>query len=211
MIYVATKNAGKLRELSAIFQDAGWQLTTLTDYRDVSEGDESYSANAALKARALREQLVKLGIAAAVLGDDSGLEVAALGGKPGVRSARYGGESASWPQRRSLLLAEVARDAAGDSSARFVCALHYIAPDGRETHVVSDYPGIVVKQERGERGFSYDSLFESPAHGLTFAELEEAEKNRISHRARAAASLLRALKAEPEISDLSGNDNACGT
>ena len=192
-VYVATKNAGKLRELHAIFAGWGWKLSTFPAYRDVVEGDDSYAANAALKARALRAQLLSAGIAASVLGDDSGLEIMALGGRPGIRSARYGGENATWPQRRSALLAEAAASGSLDRRARFVCALHFIAADGSETPAWASYEGTLADRERGAGGFSYDPIFVSPADGRTFAEIDEDEKNSISHRARAAETLLAAL------------------
>ncbi len=192
-VYVATKNAGKLRELRAIFSPFDWDLLTFPDYSDVVEGDDSYAANAALKARALRAQLLSAGIAASVLGDDSGLEVAALDGRPGIRSARYGGESATWAERRSGLLAEAAASGSADRSARFVCALHFIAADGMETAVCASYHGTLAERERGVGGFSYDPIFVSPPHGLTFAQIDEVEKNSVSHRARAARALLTAL------------------
>ncbi len=194
-LYIATKNAGKLRELRAIFAGSGWEVLTFSGYRDVAEGDESYADNAALKARALEAQLRAAGVYAAVLGDDSGLEVSALGGRPGVRSARYGGDGATWAERRAALLAEVAATRSPDRRARFVCALHYLAPDGSEVPVAADYEGLLSDAERGAGGFSYDPIFVSPAHGRTFAELAEDEKNRISHRARAVAALLAALTA----------------
>ena len=124
---MATKNAGKLGELRAIFGRYGWTLATFEGYADPAEGDTSYEDNAALKARALRRQLEAWGTRAAVLGDDSGLEVRALDGRPGVLSARYGGSNATWSQRRRGLLNEVSASN-GDRSAAFVCALHFIAP-----------------------------------------------------------------------------------
>ena len=210
-VYVATKNAGKLRELFAIFSGCGWQLSTFPDYRDVIEGDDSYAANAALKARALRTQLLTAGIAASVLGDDSGLEIAALDGRPGIRSARYGGETATWPQRRSALLSEAAASGSDDRRARFICALHFIAADGSETPVCGTYEGTLAEHERGAGGFSYDPIFVSPAHGRTFAEIDEAEKNSISHRARAAETLLAALSHAAEIGADSGKVARSGT
>ncbi len=194
-VFVATKNAGKLRELVAIFADYGWELETFPGYADVEEGETSYAENAALKARALRKQLLEHAIEAAVLGDDSGLEVAALGGRPGVLSARYGGPDATWAQRREMLLGEVGA-AAGDRRATFVCALHFIAADGTETAVIERFAGEIAEHERGEAGFSFDPIFTIPSLGRTFAELDEVQKNRLSHRARAARALLAALDAQ---------------
>ena len=108
LVYAATKNAGKLRELRELFAGSGWQIEPYAGYGDVVEGETSYAANAALKATALRDRLLGDGIVAAVLGDDSGIEVRALDGRPGVLSARYAGSGATWTERRARLLAEVA-------------------------------------------------------------------------------------------------------
>jgi len=192
-VYAATKNAGKLRELRAIFADSGWDLVSHDAYRDVSEEGTTYAQNAALKARALSAQLRAAGVDHAVLGDDSGLEVTALGGRPGILSARYFGSKASWIERRQGILAELRDAGASNRSARFVCALHFIDARGRETVVERDVQGRIAEEERGSAGFSYDPIFEYPPAGRTFAELTEEEKNAVSHRARAAQALLEAL------------------
>ena len=191
-VFVATKNAGKLRELQAIFGALGWTLEEFADYCDPEEVESSYAGNAALKARALSTQLRAAGISAAALGDDSGLEVGALDGKPGVRSARYGAPGAGWRERRATLLGEVERTGSTDRSARFVCALHLVIPDGREFETLGTIEGRLAESERGEAGFSYDPIFEYPPCGRTFAELSESEKNVVSHRARAAARMAAA-------------------
>ncbi len=188
-LYAATKNAGKLRELEAIFASLGWTIASDPLYRDPAEGETSYAANAALKARALREQLLARGTVAPVVGDDSGLEVSALDARPGVLSARYGAPGASWAERRAELRAELERTGSADRSARFVCALHLIDADGSEYAVERDVRGTIAREERGDGGFSYDALFLYPPRGLTFAELSEAEKNAVSHRAAAARAL----------------------
>lgn len=193
-VYVATKNAGKLLELRAIFGAHGWTLETFAGYAEVEESAGSYAGNAALKARALRAQLLRDGIDGAALGDDSGLEVEALGGRPGVYSARFGGAGVTWPERRRLLLADLAGTGDTARGARFVCALHFIAPGGRETAVESFLEGTIAPEERGVGGFSYDPLFLFEPRGLTFAELSAEEKNEVSHRARAAGALLAALR-----------------
>ncbi len=207
-VYVATKNAGKMRELREIFAGSRFALETYGDYADVVEGVSSYAENAALKARALRTQLDAAGISVAVLGDDSGLEVKALGNRPGVLSARYGGPEATWSERRLGLVGELAATGSSDRSARFVCALHFIDAAGRETATLETIAGEIAPEERGEAGFSYDPIFFLPERGATFAELSAEEKNRISHRARAAAALLAALEtasAEPEPAPSGGN------
>jgi XTP/dITP diphosphohydrolase len=195
-IFAATKNAGKLRELRALFAPWGWRLEGYREYADVVEGTVSYSDNAALKARALRGQLVAAGMSGAVLGDDSGLEVAALSGRPGVLSARYGGAAASWPERRRALLAELEASGSSDRHARFVCALHLIGESGDEFAVECDVKGVMAPAERGDAGFSYDAIFEYPPLGQTFAQLSEEEKNAVSHRGRAVRALVEMVSAD---------------
>jgi XTP/dITP diphosphohydrolase len=192
LTYVATKNRGKLAELLAIFAGSPFELRTYDAYDDPAEGETSYEDNAALKARALRAQLHAAGIAAAVLADDSGLEVAALGGRPGVLSARYGGAEATWAERRASLVAETDAAASGDRSARFVSAIHAVLADGTVVTGFGTIDGAIAHAERGAGGFSFDAIFALP-DGRTFAELPETEKNAISHRARAAAAVLQGL------------------
>ncbi|HWT05883.1 MAG TPA: non-canonical purine NTP pyrophosphatase [Xanthomonadales bacterium] len=194
-VYVATKNAGKLRELEALFAGAPFELATFEAYEDPVEGDTSYADNAALKARALYGQLRQAGVEASVLADDSGLEVFALGGRPGVLTAYYGGPGLSWSGRRRALLDEL--DACGtgaDRRARFVCALHFVDASGGELATTGTVDGEIACEERGELGFSFDPVFFHPPSGRTFAELTPGEKNRVSHRAAATAALLDALK-----------------
>ncbi len=200
-IYAATRNEGKLRELRELFAGEGLALEAYVGYGDVEEAEDSYAGNASLKAAALHARLRADGIVAGVLGDDSGLEVTALGGRPGVRSARYGGPGATWAERRRLLLDELVATGSADRGARFVCALAYIAPggpaDGAPLVIERDFAGAIALAERGAAGFSYDSLFVDLATGKTFAEIDEPTKNRISHRGRAVAALLALLRARP--------------
>ena len=191
---MATKNAGKLRELEALFTGTRFELATFDAYEDPVEGETSYADNAALKARALHAQLRLAGISGAVLADDSGLEVTALGGRPGVMTAYYGGRGLTWSDRRRALLDELAgHGPEADRRARFVCALHFIAPSGHELTTMGTVDGEIVTEERGELGFSFDPVFFYPPAGRTFAELSAAEKNCVSHRTAAAEALLKAL------------------
>jgi non-canonical purine NTP pyrophosphatase (RdgB/HAM1 family) len=193
-VYAATKNVGKLRELKAIFATFGWEVVAFEGYEEPLEGETSYEENAALKARALAEQLQRAGVAdAAVVGDDSGLEVAALGGRPGVLSARYGPADATWSERRRALVEELAQTHATDRCARFVCAMHLVSPDGAEVAARGKVDGQIAESERGESGFSYDAIFLYPPLAKTFAELTEEQKNTISHRAAAATELTALL------------------
>jgi XTP/dITP diphosphohydrolase len=194
-VFVATKNPGKLRELRAIFAGSSWDLESYPEYAEPDEGPTSYGDNAALKARALRAQLEAAGIDAGVLGDDSGIEVTALGGRPGVLSARFGGAAASWEDRRTALLRELASNGSVDRSARFVCVLHFVDRAGREFSARGEIRGSLATTERGSAGFSFDPIFEYPPGARTFAEFSEEEKNAVSHRARAAQALLDAVRA----------------
>jgi XTP/dITP diphosphohydrolase len=193
-IYVATRNAGKLRELESLFSGAPFELATYAEYADPVEGDVSYADNAALKAHALHAQLARAGIAGNVLADDSGLEVFALERRPGVLTAYYGGAELPWSERRRKLIAELAASGSADRGARFVCALHFVSAAGREFATMGTVDGEIAADERGELGFSFDPMFLYPPAGRTFAELTEAEKNRVSHRAIAAAGLAAELR-----------------
>ena len=190
--FAASKNAGKLREMRAIFDGSVLEVEEYPEYADVVEDAETYEGNALLKARSLAAQLREAGESAAVLADDSGLEVEALGGRPGIYSARYAA-GASWPQRRAVLLREVDGAAGAERAARFVCAMALVLAKDREIVVRATVDGVLADAERGDGGFGYDPIFFYPPCGCTFAELSEAEKNSVSHRRRAADALLAAL------------------
>jgi XTP/dITP diphosphohydrolase len=195
LVYVATTNAGKLRELRALAEPRGWRIKTFAGYAEPAEGDASYEANAVLKARALHAQLQAAALPFdGVIGDDSGIEAEALNGRPGVLSARYGGEGCTWAERRALLMREVA-EANGSRAARFVCVIHFIGAGGRTCTAEGIVAGEIARENRGGGGFSYDAVFEYPPAGKTFAELTEEEKNAISHRAAALLRLIDVLAA----------------
>ena len=193
-VYLASKNAGKRAEFQALLAGTGIELLEFPGYRDVVEGESDYAENAALKARALREQLLSAGIEAAVLADDSGLEIDALDGRPGVITAYYGGSQLTWPQRREYVLSELSRCENDDRSARFVCYLHFIDEDGAETAVNASVDGTIAMQDRGAHGFSFDPIFVYPAAQKTFSELTAMEKDAVSHRRRAVAQLQHELR-----------------
>jgi non-canonical purine NTP pyrophosphatase (RdgB/HAM1 family) len=193
-VYLATKNAGKRAEFQALLAGTGIELREFPGYRDVIEGEAAYAENAALKARALREQLLSAGIEAAVLADDSGLEIDALDGRPGVITAYYGGADLTWAERREYVLSELARFDGDDRRARFVCYLHFIDDEGAELAVNASVEGTIATRDRGEHGFSFDPIFVYPAAQKTFSELTTTEKNAVSHRRRAVAELLHELR-----------------
>jgi XTP/dITP diphosphohydrolase len=165
----------------------------LREHPDVALPPEiggTYRENALRKARAVQEAL---GLPA--LGDDSGIEVDALGGAPGVRSARYAGEAAGDEENNALLLARLAGRGPAERAARFRCVLALASPGVAEVTVEGVCEGLILDGPRGGRGFGYDPIFLPEGETRSFAQLPEDAKNRISHRARAAAALREALGA----------------
>lgn len=193
ILYLATKNAGKLGEIQNMLAGSAIELRTYDAYTDPIEGEDSYVGNALLKARALREQLLAAGITAAVLADDSGIELDALDGGPGVLSARYAGESTPWPKRLDTMMSEVRGVPQDQRGARFICVMAFIDSEGREIVVEGDVRGQIATELHGTHGFGYDPIFYYPPIGKTFGEIPEEEKNQLSHRGRAARALLGAL------------------
>ena len=182
-LYLATANPAKIAEFRALLDGLGYEIRSLADLPGVAlpaEGETSYADNARSKARA-----VARATGAIALGDDSGLEVDALGGRPGVASARYGGPGLSDAERVARLLAELA--GARARTARFRCVLALVAPWGAEVTVEGLVEGVVGEAPRGHGGFGYDPVFLVPELGRTFAELAAGEKHRLSHRGRAVA------------------------
>lgn len=191
-IIAATHNLGKVRELAALLHPWGCEVVFAGDLGlpEPEETEPSFSGNAVLKAEAAARQA---GLPA--LADDSGLEVRALGGQPGVLSARWGG-----PQRDfGLAMRKVweALEAAGseDRAARFVCALAFAAPDRKTVVFEGRVEGEIVWPPRGAQGFGYDPIFRPQGHHQTFGEMEPGAKHAMSHRARAFALLQAALEA----------------
>jgi len=193
--YVATNNAGKLRELKTLFAKSPLQIVTPRKRLELNvvESAPTYAGNALLKATALAEALRERHLSAAVLADDSGLEVEALAGRPGIHSARYGGPDLAWPARRAALLAEMRGIPPYRRRARFLCALVLIAPNREPVTATGEVSGYILESESGTGGFGYDALFLYPPAGRSFAALSEKEKNAVSHRHHAAEALLAML------------------
>jgi XTP/dITP diphosphohydrolase len=152
------------------------------------ESGDTYAANALIKARAAMRQTGALS-----LGDDSGLEVDALGGRPGLHSARYGGPGLDDAGRCARLLGALAGVPAAGRTARFRCVIALVDPAGGERVVEGVAEGRILESPRGAGGFGYDPLFYYPPLDRTFAELADAEKGRVSHRGRALAAARRLL------------------
>ena len=180
-LLIATRNAHKLREIRAILAEPGLELIgadAIPNLPEVEENGTTFEANAVKKAVTLA-LLSRLW----TLADDSGLEVAALGGEPGVRSARYAGEPVSYAANNQKLLQALA--GAADRHACFRCAIALSSPSGRAQVVEGRCAGQIILELRGAQGFGYDPLFVPDGYTTTFAEMADEQKNRISHRARA--------------------------
>ncbi|NWG13093.1 MAG: XTP/dITP diphosphatase [Acidobacteria bacterium] len=189
-IVLATRNAGKLRELRSLLSETGWRVHGLQEIAmpaEVEETGATFSENARRKAVAYSGRTDY-----PVLADDSGLEVFALGGRPGVVSARYAGEGAGDAERIANLLAELDQTHGG-RDARFVCALALALRGHLLLEVEGECRGVIAPEPRGRRGFGYDPVFFFPQLGKTFAELSEEEKNAHSHRGHAVKLLLTRL------------------
>jgi XTP/dITP diphosphohydrolase len=193
---IATGNPGKIREFSALLGDLGLALKTLADFPEcpeVAEDGETFEANAAKKARAV---VAYTGLAA--LADDSGLEVEALGGRPGVFSARYAGDRTA-PARPTdadnyrKLLEEMAAVPWAERRARFVCCIVAAFPGGRSAVARGTCAGLINLTPQGTGGFGYDPVFWVPEYNCTMAEVGLEIKNRISHRAQALKQLHKTL------------------
>ena len=182
-LLIATNNPGKIREYQELLADLSLELTSPAQEGldiEVAETGESFAENARLKAIAYAKASGLL-----TLADDSGLEVDALGGEPGIRSARYAGEGASDEERYQLLLEKLKDVPWEERTARFRCVIAVATP-GREVYTAEgSCEGIIAFEPEGEHGFGYDPVFYLPEYGKTMAELPPRVKNKISHRARA--------------------------
>lgn len=187
-LLLATRNRGKVEELARILAGLDVRLRSAADvpYPEVAETGATFVENALLKARAAMEATGLPAVA-----DDSGLVVDALGGEPGVRSARFAGPEADDAANTALLLARLRGHT--DRRARFVCAAVLVLPDGRFETVEATLEGEIVDAPRGSGGFGYDPVFQPLGMTVTTAELSAAEKDAISHRGKAFRALRHAI------------------
>ena len=191
-LLIATHNRGKLIEYQEMLADLPFELVTLDDVGirdDIEENGATFAENA--RAKAL-EYARRSGLL--TLADDSGLEVDALGGEPGVHSKRYAGENKNDPDRIAFLLDKLRGVPRDQRAARFRCALAIATPRGELYECAGTCEGLIEFTPRGTNGFGYDPVFLFPERGLTMAELSAEEKNRISHRARATIAARKILQ-----------------
>lgn len=189
-LLLATTNRHKLDEFRAIFSNLPFTLLSLHDIQldmDVEETGTTFRENAELKARAYAHASGMLSLA-----DDSGLEIDALGGAPGVYSARFAGREATYQERFDILLTQLKDVPVEQRTARFRCVISLAEPSGYLRSVDGTIEGVIADAPRGNNGFGYDPIFLVPALGQTTAEISPEQKNQISHRGR-AARLARAL------------------
>jgi XTP/dITP diphosphohydrolase len=193
---LATDNPAKAREMAALLDGVPFRILHLADFPRVvlpPEGETSYAENALGKARAVAAATGEMALA-----DDSGIEVDALRGRPGVLSARYGGAGLSDPERCRLMLKEMAGVPTERRGARFRCLIAIVCPQhGREITMEGVVEGVLLEAPRGGGGFGYDPIFLYPPLARSFAEIPAEEKNRISHRAQACLRAREWLLAPP--------------
>lgn len=186
-IVIATKNQDKLREIKDILKGIDADFLTMTEFQNIEEIEEdgySYLENALKKSG-----VVSIHTGLPVLAEDSGLEVEALGGMPGLFSARYAGFNATDAQRVEKLLTELKGVPEGKRRAKYVCSAVFATPDGERFIAEGTVNGIILTEPLGSGGFGYDPIFYVPEYGKTMAELPLEVKNKISHRARAIGQL----------------------
>lgn len=198
-IIFATGNADKMREIRMIMEELGLEIQSMKEAGidvDIVEDGRTFEENAMIKAAAIAQELKKSGVGAVVLADDSGLEIDYLNKEPGIYSARYMGEDTSYTVKNANLIQRLEGVSDEKRTARFVCAIAAVFPDGRRFDTKAAIEGRIGYEERGENGFGYDPIFYLPEYGMYSAELAPEEKNRISHRGKALEEMKKVLLAE---------------
>lgn len=191
-IVFATGNEGKMREIRMILADLGLEVVSMKEAgisADIEENGKTFEENAKIKACGIAEFCGDI-----VLADDSGLEIDALNGEPGVYSARYLGEETSYHVKNSNLIQRLEGVPEEKRTARFVCAIAAVLPDGRILETKASMEGRIGYEERGENGFGYDPIFMLPEFGKSTAEISASEKNRLSHRGEALCLMKEKLR-----------------
>lgn len=191
-LVVATKNKGKLREIKELLSGLGLQITSLSDYPEapeIIESGKTFRANALIKARVIAQYTNKL-----TLGEDSGIEVRALGNRPGVYSARYSGNNADDRKNNQKLLRELKQVSDKDRQARYRCCAALVDGHGADVGVVDGRcHGFITRAAKGKNGFGYDPYFLIEKYQKTFGQLDPGIKAQISHRAKALKKIRQIL------------------
>lgn len=200
-IIFATGNAGKMKEVRMILGELGIPVLSMKEAgiaADIVENGKSFEENAVIKAEAIRDLTADGDI---VLADDSGLEIDYLDGAPGIYSARFMGEDTCYTIKNTALVEKLAGVPEEKRTARFVCAIACVFPDGHTITTRGVMEGIIAQEIRGENGFGYDPIFYLPEFGCTSAEITPEQKNEVSHRGKALRAMrkeLQGLFAKPE-------------
>jgi len=191
-IIFATGNEGKMREIRLILKDLNCEVLSLAETSvnpEIIENGTTFAENASIKARAVWECT-----GAIVLADDSGLVVDYLGGEPGIYSARYMGEDTAYTIKNQAITERLESAVGEERSARFVCSIAAVLPDGREIHTEGTMAGLIAEKPAGIGGFGYDPIVYLPEFGMTAAELTMEQKNSISHRGKALTAMKEKLR-----------------
>ncbi len=195
-IIFATGNAGKMKEIRMIMADLNIEVQSMKEadiQAEIVEDGETFEENAKIKAQAIAQELRARGERAIVLADDSGLEIDYLNKEPGVYSARYMGEDTSYSVKNASLIQRLEGVPDEERTARFVCVIAAVFPDGSVFETRATIEGRIGYEERGENGFGYDPIFYLPEYGMYSAELASEEKNRISHRGKALEEMKKVI------------------
>lgn len=201
-IVFATGNAGKMREIKEILSDTDWEVVSMKEIGadvEIEEDGTTFEENAAIKARAVAAVCGEI-----VLADDSGLEVDALNKEPGIYSARYMGEDTPYAVKNANIINRLEGIPEESRTARFVCAIAAVFPDGKEIITHGEIEGRIDYEEKGKNGFGYDPIFYVPEFGRTTAELSDLEKNSISHRGKALRKMKEELKKRLQEGNICG-------
>lgn len=191
-IIFATGNAGKMKEIRLILGDLGCEVLSMKEAGadpEIVEDGTTFAQNAEIKARAVWDCTGDI-----VLADDSGLVVDYIGGEPGIYSARYMGEDTSYEIKNRNLIERLSEARGQERTARFVCNIAAVLPDGRVLHTEATMEGLIATEPAGCGGFGYDPILYIPEFGMTSAELTMEQKNQISHRGKALEAMKDALK-----------------
>ncbi|GLB32145.1 non-canonical purine NTP pyrophosphatase [Lacrimispora amygdalina] len=191
-IIFATGNEGKMREIREILKDLGMEVCSMKDagiHLDIEENGATFGENAEIKAMAVWKKSGGI-----VLADDSGLVVDCLDGEPGIYSARYMGEDTSYEIKNQTILNRAALAVGAERSARFICNIAAVLPDGSVLHTEAAMEGLIADKPAGGGGFGYDPILYIPEFHMTAAELTMDQKNRISHRGKALEAMKDKLK-----------------